>query len=107
MANTRDLSKIKAEVCKHCQEADFMLEGPRQLFICECCQLGAVRSPRQDFMSLVTLLSMKVEVMMAVAEPRRVRGARSGDNAVRKPTSIHLAMLQGELCFAACILIWC
>lgn len=53
MASTTDLSEIKAEVCQHCHEADFTLEGPRQLFICECCQLGAVRSLRQDFLSLL------------------------------------------------------
>ena len=85
MACTADLSTIRAEVCKHCRETDFMLEGPRQLFICECCQLGAVRSLRQDFLFLKCCLAreLKAELTKAIAEPLRVRGARFADKAFR------------------------
>ena len=40
--NIGGLASIKGEHCKHCGADDFSKKGPRQLFVCDCCQLGAV-----------------------------------------------------------------
>lgn len=44
MACTGSIAQIKAEFCKHCGKGDYELQGARQMFICECCQFGAVRA---------------------------------------------------------------
>jgi hypothetical protein len=39
-----DLALLRAEVCKHCRKDDYAPQGPRQMFLCDCCQIGAVRA---------------------------------------------------------------